>query len=175
MPLLLQLRSLGLSVGSSQLLDAAEAQLADGQRVALTGPNGCGKSTLLQLLAHYACTGNNNSNCNGSHKSSIRGSSSPRFSRSSSGSNYFTVSAGSISSPLDSRAILLVGQDQLQWTKLLGKEVSRTRTCARFTVSLSPCCDRCVPPLRNSFNWPSIVDCSFHAFNPLACSLHGME
>lgn len=93
MPALLQLSNFSLSVGSSQLLDGVSAQVIDGQRVAVVGPNGCGKSTLLRAL----------------HRPDQNG--------------YFLVGTGGINGQLSVNtrpvgSVLLVEQDELQWTRL---------------------------------------------------------
>eukprot|EP00163_Fabomonas_tropica_P031036 TRINITY_DN7240_c0_g2_i1.p1 TRINITY_DN7240_c0_g2~~TRINITY_DN7240_c0_g2_i1.p1 ORF type:complete len:567 (-),score=120.87 TRINITY_DN7240_c0_g2_i1:2-1702(-) len=90
----LQLTNFSLSVGSTQLLDGVSALVTPGQRIALTGPNGCGKSTLLRALAFQD------------------------------GTDYFLVGAGGISLHVcdengEGNGVLLVEQDDLQWSRLL--------------------------------------------------------
>jgi len=48
---MISLRDISLRVGGNLLLDAASAQIADGDRIGLVGANGAGKTTLLRALA----------------------------------------------------------------------------------------------------------------------------
>lgn len=91
---LLQLQDVSLCVGSTLLFDTVSAQVVEGQRVALVGPNGCGKSTLLRALhGPEAADG------------------------------YFVVTSGKIGGQLDPAtrppgSVLFVEQDFLQWSQL---------------------------------------------------------
>ncbi len=48
---MIALRQISLRVGGNLLLDAASAQIADGDRIGLVGANGTGKTTLLRAIA----------------------------------------------------------------------------------------------------------------------------
>lgn len=98
MSTLLDLKTLSLSIGVTQLLDSVDARLVRGQRVALVGANGAGKSTLLHALA--------------STNSDVHGD------------GYFAVGAGSIErgSQLSPNGVLMVEQDSRNWSRLLGGE-----------------------------------------------------
>ena len=95
----ISLSNLSLSVGRTQLLDSVSAHCISGQRIALTGPNGCGKSTLLRVLAED-------------------------------GSEYALMTSGGISRNLihGDGGILLVQQDDLQWSELLGGDEETMRS-----------------------------------------------
>ena len=54
MPPLLLLQDVHLTIGTTQLLDGAELNLGEGERLALVGRNGSGKSTLLKIAAGLA-------------------------------------------------------------------------------------------------------------------------
>src|SRR2546423_445936 len=49
--MLLQLKNLSLSIGSTPLLDHVNLTIERGERVCLVGRNGMGKSTLLRVIA----------------------------------------------------------------------------------------------------------------------------
>ena len=110
---LLQLHRFSLSVGSTQLLENVDAHVVEGQRVALAGANGCGKSTLLRALssepdhpeATYFVSGT----------SSVTGSLSPAGVR-------------------DPDAVLLVEQDALKWTRLLGSDIGEEEEVREMTL-----------------------------------------
>ena len=51
MPPVLQLKDIGLTFGETPLLDGAELNVAEGDRLCLVGRNGSGKSTLLKIAA----------------------------------------------------------------------------------------------------------------------------
>eukprot|EP00050_Salpingoeca_kvevrii_P011988 m.19601 g.19601 ORF g.19601 m.19601 type:complete len:580 (+) comp3754_c0_seq1:3-1742(+) len=103
---LLSLNRFSLSVGSTQLLDSVDAQLVEGQRVALVGPNGCGKSTLLRALAGRKASTNTEGTGN-----------------SESSEDYYLVGTNGISGTLhDGDAagkLLFVQQDNLSWSSLV--------------------------------------------------------
>ena len=90
---MLRVTNLSLSVGSTQLLEGANAQLVEGHRVALVGSNGCGKSTLMRALA--------------------------RESAGESAETYFTIGAGRIDATIDAEGVLFIEQDNLPWKRLL--------------------------------------------------------
>lgn len=93
MPAFLQLTNFALSVDSTVLCENINAQILDGQRVALVGENGSGKSTLLRAMATPPGLG-----------------------------TYYTASAGTITGELAERpqhAVLHVAQDELSWASLL--------------------------------------------------------
>ena len=95
---LLLLSNFSLSVGSTQLLEGVNGQVVGGQRIALVGCNGSGKSTLLRAIAN------------------------PH------GRNYFVVGSGTVQgSVYSSDSILLVEQDDLQWSRLMGGEEAEVR------------------------------------------------
>lgn len=93
---LIQLSNYTLSVGANLLLDGVSAQIIEGQRIALVGPNGCGKSTLLRALGRPG----------------------------PGATEYFLVGGGHIAGQVSAAdwpegATLLVEQDDLQWAQLL--------------------------------------------------------
>src|SRR5581483_3295719 len=49
--MLLQLKNLSLSIGSTPLFDHVDLTIERGERVCLVGRNGMGKSTLLKVIA----------------------------------------------------------------------------------------------------------------------------
>ena len=50
-PILLQAKGLRRSFGERVVLDGVDLSLAEGETIAVTGPNGVGKTTLLRILA----------------------------------------------------------------------------------------------------------------------------
>lgn len=89
---LFHLTNFSLSVGAMPLFDSVTLQLVAGQRVALAGANSSGKSTLLRVLASSDTL-----------------------------PTYVSVSSGQLRRPPGAaERVLLVEQDSLQWSRLLG-------------------------------------------------------
>ncbi|EDQ88118.1 uncharacterized protein MONBRDRAFT_9420 [Monosiga brevicollis MX1] len=159
--MLLELHQFGLSVGSTQLIENANAHIVDGQRIALIGPNGCGKSTLLRALAQPSGsppTFGHQSPASASPREATRGAhtADPEVALTKR-HDYFLIGTSGLRGSLApaSRAsakdeaanadtdeeafdenigVLLVEQDDLHWTHLLGSAAGTEAELREMTV-----------------------------------------
>jgi len=124
---LFHLVDFSLAVGTTQLFESATLHLVPGQRVALVGPNSCGKSTLLRVLA------------------SPSDADLPK---------YAVNSSGHLSRPPDAaERVLLIEQDALQWSRLLGAGTCSEEELRELTLAEALDLDTSERGLEDAESW----------------------